>query len=450
MTPRNSAVFLAMLSFGLLPGWAQQAANGPAPVFVPPAIKIPNPGADAGSSGAASGSVSNNSAAANTTANGGSQSAGGDDSTSGQPVAASTPEIAPPLATPGYAPVQGPIKPAIVEETLSSASIYTIHLRPLFTTGVKFPDEVTGVAVGAPSLVDAEHNKNLPNLVFIKPETEAAFNSDVIVSLISGATVTLHVISAGAKGSNAPVDFMVDYSHKSSLLRGPAPDMSMFRAADGEVGRAGAFAGVVDPLGGSNIPAGLVPTPSTVVEKDPPASGPAFINAPGSLLEAMYEEQVKVGAPVFLSGTDYAHIYPVDKHATSELAVSLGRMVEDGNTMTLSFSVQNRSKHWVELMAPHLEFADPKKKPSKKHPRSISLQLPVDNYILSTEKLAPGERMDGAVEFERPSFKYRKQRLLLDVASAAEADMALYVPVPFTTRYGAKNTTYIATSREVR
>jgi hypothetical protein len=50
---------------------------------------------------------------------------------------------------------------------------------------------------------------------------------------------------------------------------------------------------------------------------------------------------------------------------------------------------------------------------------------------MSKMKLAPGERLDGAVEFDRPGFKYKKERLLLQIANASEVDTALMVPVPF-------------------
>jgi hypothetical protein len=113
-------------------------------------------------------------------------------------------------------------------------------------------------------------------------------------------------------------------------------------------------------------------------------------------------------------------------------------MVQKGDTMTFSYSVQNRSYRTIEIMPPHLEFADPKpKKPSKKHPTAISEQLTVDDYILAATKLAPGQRVDGAIQFSRPSFKYKKQLLMLQVASASEVDTALLVPVPFTTPYGS-------------
>jgi hypothetical protein len=167
------------------------------------------------------------------------------------------------------------------------------------------------------------------------------------------------------------------------------------------------------------------------------SEGKGVFTVPGTLLESMYQEQVSVATPKFLDGVELSHVYPADKNATAELAVSIGRMVQKGDTMTFSYSVQNRSNRTIEIMPPHLEFSDPKPgKPSKKHPTALAEQLSVDDYILTATKLSPGQRVDGAIQFERPSFKYKKQVLMLQVASAAEVDTALLLPVPFTTRFG--------------
>ncbi len=410
------------------------------PAFQPPAIVVPFVGQQPGTDGA---------------------NPVGDDKSQGKDgtVGGASP-LAP--ADDEYVPNQAPVTPRMSNEAVDSSNLYTVHLRPLFTTGIKLPEEVVAVAVGAPSLIWAEHDKSVPRLIFVKPTSNAPVNSDIIVSLKSGATLTIHVISAGEKGSDDPVDFMVDYTDQSSMLRGEAQSASMFRNHVGEA--SGAQGGPEDPgrdsepeqAGADTVAIGDVAAAPTVVQKtslrparfDPAnaaaagevrtANGPGIMTVPGTLLESMYQEQVSLGAPKFLTGVELSQVYPADKHATGDLAVSLGRMVQKGDTMTFSYSIQNRSYRTIEIMPPHLEFADPKrKKPSKKHPTGISEQLKVDDYILTATKLAPGQRVDGAIQFSRPSFKYKKQLLMLQVASASEVDTALMVPVPFTTPYGS-------------
>ena len=88
------------------------------------------------------------------------------------------------LASPedDYVPNQAPVTPRMSHEVVDSSNLYTVHLRPLFSTGIKLPDEVIAIAVGAPSLIWAEHDKNVPRLIFVKPTTNEPVNSNIIVS----------------------------------------------------------------------------------------------------------------------------------------------------------------------------------------------------------------------------------------------------------------------------
>jgi hypothetical protein len=177
-------------------------------------------------------------------------------------------------------------------------------------------------------------------------------------------------------------------------------------------------------------------TDSTPVARaETPVHSPARA-APVSTLDALYQEQLKVAAPHYTTAEDLARLYPEDKFASRDLSASLGRSVQEGDSVTVSYSVLNRSGRWIEVLPPLLEFNNPAKskkngKVDKKHPEALAEQLPISDYRMSKMKLAPGERLDGAVEFDRPGFKYKKERLLLQIANASEVDTALMVPVPF-------------------
>ena len=49
-----------------------------------------------------------------------------------------------------------------------------------------------------------------------------------------------------------------------------------------------------------------------------------------------------------------------------------------------------------------------------------------------TRRLAPGERADGVVVFERPAFKESSEKLQLQIAQAEQVDHPILLPVPFT------------------
>jgi hypothetical protein len=149
----------------------------------------------------------------------------------------------------------------------------------------------------------------------------------------------------------------------------------------------------------------------------------------------MFREQLAVAAPRYVLAADLARVYPEDKHASSDLAVSIGRSVEMGDSIVVAYSVVNNSRRWVEVMPPLLEFNNPNTgkndKVNKKHPTSLAEQLIITDYRMSGSKLAPGQRLDADVQFVRPGFKYRTEHLLLQVANSGQVDAAIYFPIPF-------------------
>jgi len=62
--------------------------------------------------------------------------------------------------------------------------------------------------------------------------------------------------------------------------------------------------------------------------------------------------------------------------------------------------------------------------------------VPILEYRLTSRRLEPGERADGAVVFERPGFKEADERLLLEVAQAAQVNHPVVVPLTFTPNSG--------------
>lgn len=315
---------------------------------------------------------------------------------------------------------QAPVTPTVDHEVLSE-QVYVVHLRPLYTTEVRLPDDVTSIAVGAPTLIAAEHNGNMPRLVYLKPTTHAPIDSNVVIGLASGRTLALRVVSPGDQGSAAPVDFVVDFSQPQSLMVENTAIWS-------------------DPP-----PAGGSPAPQPPSQ---PNQAPAVVEAQKSLAEyhqslidALYKREQRVAAPHYMTAVDLCRVYPEDKYASEDLAVALGSTVERGDTVTVAYSVENRSRRWIEILPPLLEFNDPERtkksgKPDKKHPAALAEELPVGDYRMTSVKLAPGQRLDGAVQFVRPDFKYRREQLMLQIANASEVDTALLVPVPFISAAG--------------
>ena len=114
------------------------------------------------------------------------------------------------------------VQPVISEVTVSASTVTDVHLRPLFTTTIRLPDAVSSVAIGAPTLFSAEHSDQEPKLVYVKPSTAKASESNLVVTMENGETISLRLLSDGASALHAPVDFIVNYKPQASFFIGSA------------------------------------------------------------------------------------------------------------------------------------------------------------------------------------------------------------------------------------
>jgi hypothetical protein len=112
-----------------------------------------------------------------------------------------------------------------------------------------------------------------------------------------------------------------------------------------------------------------------------------------------------------------------------QLRVAVGRTEENGEEMTVTFSVLNASGRTIELLPPQVQLAGTAK---KKHGKEIKAeQVAIKDYQVTARRLAPGERADGVVTFARPRFKESRDRLLLQVAQAEEVDRPVLAKIAF-------------------
>lgn len=329
--------------------------------------------------------------------------------------------------------------PTIVHDILSSDNIFTVYTKPLYTTAIRLPGAVTSIAVGAPTLFKVEHAKAQPRLVFVKPSTHAPANSDLIIALGNGSVVSIHLISPGDVTSKEPVDFFVDYTRPHSLvlatLNGPGtagllPATSpiavhLHSPSDEATSHSKTSSGKVSgrsstsKRSGTAAPATSVFSGGTSVESESP-------------LESYLVAQEHIAAPAYIDGHDLARVYPIDKYATDRIGVAFGKMSQSGDRMTFAYSVLNLTHKWIEVLPPEIQFEDPgKKRHSRKHPKVLAETIPIDNYLVSARKVAPGGRIDGVVRFDRPSFKSQKEKLMLQLALADRINKAILIPLPF-------------------
>jgi hypothetical protein len=287
------------------------------------------------------------------------------------------------------------VTPAVSQLAVSSSAVTDLHLKPLFTTTIRLPEPVTSVAVGAPTLFEVEHSDEEPHLVFVKPTTKSAVTSNLVIALQSGQEISMRLLSDGSEGT-APVDFIVNYQPRQSFLIGSTDAVTA-------------------------VPMGT--TPASAPEKKV------------SLIDQVIEDQSNIATPAWVPGLNKGTKTPDHKTPGKPMLAALGDVRQHGPETLVAYSVLNTTDHWIEVLPPQIELNSPnidtdKKKDKKKH-EILAEQVPIEDFRLSGRRLAPGERADGAVEFNRPGFKQSKDRLLLQLATASEVDDPVLLQIPF-------------------
>ena len=335
------------------------------------------------------------------------------------------PLSAPPLTAPVITPHPRDLSvhPNLEFVPTSNVVVRDMHLRPLFTSTIHVGEVVSSLVVGAPTLFEVEHKDSEPNLIFVKPSTHLPAESNLLIALASGETISIRLISPGDAGSTDPTDFVVDYRGRKSMFESRAvvlgapgrdltePSPENARAADSN-----------EPL--SSHPAATVHGRSSLATMSAP---PMPANTDSSL-----DHQFVVGAPHWMTVPELAKLIKANAKAPNCIAIAIGDIRQEGDSMVVSFSILNISNHWVSIMPPQIELTNPllSKKDAKKQ-GSFAQPIAATDYKLDNPKLTPGARADGSITFPKPDSKISKESLLLHIATSASIDTPVYYPLPF-------------------
>jgi hypothetical protein len=112
------------------------------------------------------------------------------------------------------------------------------------------------------------------------------------------------------------------------------------------------------------------------------------------------------------------------------MLAAVGKSIRQDHQTVLAFSILNRSSQTIELLPPQMELSGTGH--GNKATRIKAEPIPISEYRMTTRRLAPGERADGVVVFERPAFKQSSERLQLQLAETGQVDRPILLPVPFT------------------
>lgn len=115
------------------------------------------------------------------------------------------------------------------------------------------------------------------------------------------------------------------------------------------------------------------------------------------------------------------------------LRAGIGQVIDGGQEVVALFSVVNPQNRDILLMPPQIQLGG-KTNQGKlvRHSKwTTAEQLPVMDYRMSIRRLAPGERADGVVLFERPPYKQSNETLFLQMAEAGAVDHPALAPIGF-------------------
>lgn len=283
------------------------------------------------------------------------------------------------IAQVGDAKATPEVKNVIIEE----GAVTAVHLSPGYTTSVRLPEEVSSVVVGNPLTFKAEHAESESRLVFFKPITTKPAESNALITTKSGQEISLHLISRGQAAAQSRVDFLLEYRRPQSMLITHNGGQSFFVAE-------------TKPISAADRP----DAQHRREESDPIAE--------------VLVRQRGVASPHWEGTT---------------LQVNVGESAERDHQTILGFSILNNSKRAIELLPPQIALSgrsgNGKGKEIKAEPLGIA------DFRMTTKRLEPGERADGVVIFERPTFKESTEKLELQVAESGQVDHPVRVPVPF-------------------
>ena len=275
----------------------------------------------------------------------------------------------------------------IVRRSAIPGRVIVLDLGLHFATAIRISEPVSSVVAGDPALFKVEHSEREPRLVFVKPLSLEPAQSNLLISTVGGRSVSLlvrteHTPADTNDASPArPVHFLLDLNPAAGFLIDEATETSMLIEQTVPLARA-----VAVPLRGR-------------IEQGPSEN----------TLNQLLTEQ------------EFTNLRSVQG---SPLGVSASRIYEIGRRIFVLFSVLNRGKQTVELLTPQVQLSGV----GRKGNRSVE-QLAVVDYRLNRKKLKQGERADGVVEFERPTFKHSHQVYLLQIADSAAVDRPSLVAI---------------------
>jgi hypothetical protein len=330
----------------------------------------------------------------------------------------------------GQAIVQIQVQPQVVGRSIRDGQVTTVFLAPRYVTAIRMPEPINSVVVGDPSSFSAEHSEREPNLVFVKPITPKAAQTNLLVSSTRGLQTSLLLVSRGElKEEGQPaVDFLMRYKPAGQFLIQPADSPSAAIPQTVTVGstvRVPFGAALPGPVGPASLTNYGVSKEQSAMQLRVAANSTPVVR---TALDDLLDRQRLAPLPAL-----YGQKPGISPPGKELVKTGVSEVIDQGSAVVILFSAVNVQDHAVELMPPQIQLGGMKKSGTiiRKSRWSTSEQLPVTDFRMSRRRLGPGERADGVVVFQRPSFKQSTETLFLQMAESGAVDRPALAPIGF-------------------
>jgi len=263
-----------------------------------------------------------------------------------------------------------------------------IRLAPHVTTTIRLPEAVNSVIIGDSNQFQAEYSPNEPALVFARSVGSNVAQTNLVISTVRGRQFILLLKTLGPVGDKTE----------------SAADLLVICQASGP------------HFIEESSPSALIPE---TVSLD--GVKPHKATSPGDNAGISLDEIV-----------DRQRLQKIENLHGDRIRVGIGRVIESGSRLIVSFSVVNSHGAMIELVAPQIQLAGQTKSGILHRRRWTSVQqIPVQDFRLTQRRINPGARADGVVVFERPAIKQSSEGLFLQIADSAAIDQPVLVPINF-------------------
>lgn len=324
-------------------------------------------------------------------------------------------------------PIQ--VRPQVVGRPIRDGQVTTVYLAPRYATAIRMPEPVNSVVVGDPGSFSAEHSEREPQLVFVKPITSKPAQTNLLISTTRGLQASLLLVSRGEeKGDGeADIDFLMRYKPSGQFIVQPAESLSAV------IPQTATLAIAPVTAASANVTAPVMPTALTTGASGRDRTTPQLIvanatRAQPTALDDLLERQRRAPLPAL-----YGQKPGVSPPGQELIRAGVSEVIDQGTAVVVLFSALNVEDHAIELMAPQVQLGGVRKtgKLVRKSRWTTAEQLPVADFRMSRRRLGPGERADGVVVFQRPSFKQSNETLFLQMAESGAVDRPALAPIGF-------------------